>query len=723
MTFLNGWALAMGAMALGGPLIVHFLTKPKPKTYSLSTIGFLQEVIQQRRARSRLRDFLILAMRMASVVLLASALARPVWDSPVAVAVQPEGSVTRIVLLDVSQSMSVGAGGASAMARGQATALRYLEPSSGMKANVILVGARPKSIFKQCSPNIYALQEAVRQASSLPQRANVRDAVEEAGRQLADLADETTELVVVSDFQRANWGNLHLDLIPAATRIQFESVAVDATENVAIVDVRTARKPMIGRETLVEVEIQNATSRDVDLRCDVRIGPWQQTLIGRVAAFSNTVLTAPTTFTEPGWVSGWARLLSNVDAQPADDQRPVAMEIATPPRVLFVSRQPSQQKPSAGFYLEQALRVLFDASDLEEANATSKADSDVDGDAAVKSSERSKVHRLQPQRASAASWPESDLYLLDHPGTLDEKAIELLGARVRRGAGLLYFTGELVDAVNLARLAEGLGASFEPPIELLAPANGTERRDLFLRKINGQIAPFDGLGDAGPALLRAVRFGGGSATRQTQEGLRDQMIAELSDSSALGYLAPCDAGQIAILNVDLEQSNWCVHPSFVPILSQLTESLAERRQAVSQVACGEPMIRWLPPQLPEGARLEIRPSDEATPEAAEYGSWEWSSSQAGLVWAWPDPVGPGIYEVVHDRQRASMVATAAPAAEVDLATLDRKVITGKLAGTRAIGYRTTDSNDTHSDDVWSWLIVACLTGLISELFALGWFRN
>lgn len=722
MTFLNGWALALGVLALAGPLIVHFLTKPKPKTLSLSTIGFLQEVIQQRRARSRLRDLLVLLLRLATILLLASALARPVFDAPAAVAVQPEGQVARIVLLDVSQSMAMGAGGASAMARAQATALRYLEPASGMAANVIFVGAQAKSVFKECSPNVYALQEAVRKAKALPQRAQVRDAIEEAGRQLAAISSDASELIVVSDFQRANWGNLYLELVPPNTRIQFESVAVDEVDNVAIIDVRVARQAMVGRETLVEVEIQNASPRDVDLRCEVRIGNWQQTLTGRATALSNTVLTATTTFAEPGWIHGWTRLLSNVDQQPADDQRPVAMEVVTPPRVLLVSRQPAQQKPSAGFYLEQALRVLFETrEESSDGDGELTAGSPVSGQ--PRSRTQSSVTRIQPQRSSAIGWPESDLYLLDHPGTLDEKSLEFLGARIRRGAGLLYLTGELVDAVNLQRLTQTLGASFEPPVELLAPANGMVRSDLFIRKVNARLAPFDVLGDAGPALLRAVRWGGGSATRQTQEGLRDQVIAELSDSSALGYLTPCDAGQIAVLNVDLEQSNWCVHPSFVPILSQLTETLAERRQTTSHVACGEPLIRLLPSGVPDDARLQIRPADDATPEPTDYGNWEWSSSQGGLVWAWPEPTGPGIYEVDHEGQCVGMVASAAPAIEVDLTTLDKKIITGRLAGSRAVGFRTTEDQDVSNDDLWSWLIVGCVMGLISEVLALGWFRN
>lgn len=74
---LHPWAIAIGLTALAGPLIVHWLTRPRPAPLPLSTIRFVMEILDQRRARSRLRDWLILALRMAAVALLALAIARP----------------------------------------------------------------------------------------------------------------------------------------------------------------------------------------------------------------------------------------------------------------------------------------------------------------------------------------------------------------------------------------------------------------------------------------------------------------------------------------------------------------------------------------------------------------------------------------------------------------------------------------------------------------------
>ncbi|MFO0914518.1 MAG: BatA and WFA domain-containing protein [Pirellulales bacterium] len=727
MSFLHGWALALGMIGIAAPLAVHLLTKPRPQIRPLSTIRFLQEVIQQRRARSRLRDFIVLALRTLAVALLAATLARPLLSTSTLVAARPAAPVQRVVLLDVSQSMSAGAGGTTAFSRAQAAALRYLDMPVGAVANVVLVGATPQSTFQQCSPNLVALRETVKQSTVVAQRADVRLAMQEAGRLLSQDQSAPGELVVVSDFQRANWGNLHLDLIPESTQVQLERVAEDDTANVAITEVRWQMQPIVGRDAVLEVEVSNSGDRPADVRCQVQIGPWQQTLTGRVEGLNRTVLSAPVQFAEPGWFSGWARLVNNLDVLPADDERPVAVQVVRPPRMLLLSRQATQQKPSSSFYLERALQVLTESESphaktdpitADPPDAAADNSSTVDG-----MTNRATLRRIQPQRTPAASWPECDVLVLDHPGALDEKAIELIAARVRRGAGLLYFTGELVDGVNLEKLKLAFGASLQPPIDLVTPAAGTTRSNLYLTSVVTKDSPLEVLGDRALSALRPVRFGGGLATRATEEGLQDQVLGELSDSSAWGYLTSCDAGQVAVINADLEDSNWCTQPTFVPVLGHVLNQLATGRVPSTWSACGEPMVQLLAAGLPNDARFQVQPADDRSPVADEYGTWEWSDSLGGWAWVWNRPVGAGVYRAEHQQVPVAMVATSAPAVESDLQSLEAEVMRNRLAGTRAVGVSEANQAEDPEDWIWSWMIVGCVLGLSAEILALGWFRS
>jgi hypothetical protein len=704
MSFLNGWAIGIGAAALLAPLAVHFLTKPRPVPFPLSTIRFLRDVIEQRRARSRVRDLIVLLLRMVAVGLLAMALARPLWERAPMVTQQSTGDVSRVVLFDVSQSMSAGTGGSTALQRAQATALRYLDYSPGLAADVVFIGAKPRGVFGRLSPNLASLRESVRQAATRPERADVKAAMEEAGRLLASAPERKLELVVISDFQRGNWSSLFLDRIPQNCKVQLESAAGDERENVAIAAVRFASQPVAGQECTLEVELANYSDRERSARCRVDFGSVQHTLEGKVAPQSNRTLTANVEFPEAGWFAGWARLEANLDALSGDDVRPVAAHVTQPPRVLLVSRQPPQQKPASSFYLEQALRIVVATANEDKATKQS-------------------IQRIQPQRLDAAQWPEADLFVLNHPGSLDAAALEHIALRVRRGGALLYLTGELVDGVNLRGMASPLGSGFQPPVELVPPSDGAIRKDLFVSQIRSREAPFRIFGDSAGAIMRTARFGGGLATRKTKEGLQDQILASLSDLSALMYVTACDAGQVAVLNADLDRSSWCIQPTFLPVLSELLQELLSGRSQPGEAFCGEPMVRLLPADIAADASLAVSVADQHTPSSPEYGRWEWSATQGSLFWSWGDPPGSGVYQLVHDDKVVAMVATAAPPAEADLKTLEQSVLQGRLAGAREVGFRDQTDSNRPDDRIWTWLIVACVLGLASEIVVLRWFHS
>ena len=67
----------LGIAAVAAPVVVHLLTRPRPVRLPLSTLRFVREAVRQRRARSWLRDLLVLLLRTAAVILLALAVARP----------------------------------------------------------------------------------------------------------------------------------------------------------------------------------------------------------------------------------------------------------------------------------------------------------------------------------------------------------------------------------------------------------------------------------------------------------------------------------------------------------------------------------------------------------------------------------------------------------------------------------------------------------------------
>jgi len=709
MNFLHFWALGIGAVALAAPIAVHFLTKPKPVRFGLSTVRFLREAIEQRKARSRFRDWLILLLRTLCVALLAMALARPLFQERPAVPTSGEANAQRVLVIDQSQSMTAGSGGLTNWSSAVVSATQYLESAQGLKAAVVFAGAKPRAVFNELSPNLAALREAVMQAKPLAERCDPRAALEVAAQILEKVKADKKELVILSDFQRSNWGTLLLDLVPRDTQIQFHSVSIPDSGNVAVTSVRFASEPVVGQPVTMEVEIANYSDREVEARCNIDLQAWKRTLTAKVLPQSSRTLTETVTFDEEGWRSGWAKLESNLDVLPGDDERPIAVRVRPPVSVLMISRQNVQEIPSSSFYIQQALQVALmgnESSNDERGSRKSKT-----------------VQRVHPSRDALRTWPSADVFVLDHPGSLEEEALQMLASQMRRGKGLLYVTSEMVDATNLQQFADLLGNDFQPPVEMIPPVENAARKDLFVRKVQSRDGPFSVLGtNNASALLKTVRFQGGLATRASANGMSDQILAELSDTSALMYLSSVGSGQMAVLNADLMRSNWSVQPTFLPVLSELTKSLLAQRGQGDQAFSGEPVVRVLPTFLTSESTLQARTVEGTPPNDGDFGKWQWSPGQGAMVWSWQEPPGPGIYALDEGAKSAWMIATSAPAVESDLSSLDKEVLTQRLSGGREVGFASAETNEQGSDDLWSWLIAACLLGLIGEIAALRWNR-
>src|SRR5690242_9395924 len=133
MVFLHTWAIFAGVAAVGLPLLVHWLTRPRPRRLPLSTIRFLREAVQQKRARHRLRDLIILALRALAVLLLGWAFARPLIGSRPLVSAADASDAVRVVILDQSQSMAAISHGVAAFERARPVAARYLAYRPGLR--------------------------------------------------------------------------------------------------------------------------------------------------------------------------------------------------------------------------------------------------------------------------------------------------------------------------------------------------------------------------------------------------------------------------------------------------------------------------------------------------------------------------------------------------------------------------------------------------------------
>ncbi len=202
MTFLNPLYL-FGLFAAGIPVVIHLLTRRRPKRIPFSSVEFLREVNVAQLRRFRLREFLLLALRTLAIALLALALSKPALKGAVGPgAGQANSSV--VLLIDRSASMSATEGKESLAARAQARARAVLASlDNGDEVQVIAFDAEPAALFPQPSPDLARAVAAVASIEPRPFTTDLDAAVARGLAVLRQSARVNKELYVISDLQRA----------------------------------------------------------------------------------------------------------------------------------------------------------------------------------------------------------------------------------------------------------------------------------------------------------------------------------------------------------------------------------------------------------------------------------------------------------------------------------------------------------------------------------------
>ena len=717
MTFLHPWAILLGVLAAALPLAVHFLTKPRPVRLPFSALRFLREAVHQRRARHVLRDVLILLLRTCAVLLIALAVARPQWGTRPLVSEQLEGDVIRVVALDVSQSMAAADRGVAAMERARTRAATLLRYQPGLKANLLFVGAETRAVFEAPSVNFDRLREELAKTEVLPQRVDARKFVETATRMLAPIAPDDhrrRELVILSDFQRSGWASVDMTPLPEGTQIQWESVApAERLPNLAVLDVRVSGHEWGSGTSQCEMDLYNGTPhvRQVEVELQVGESLWNLKATCPPDAVTTLAQELPWKRGQTGWQAGEARLVDVDDALAADNARPFAVRIPEEPNYVIITRQPASLRPSSSWFLECALPVRPSAQ-----------------------GESRGIRRMDASEIDLTTLAAADLILIDHPGKFSEEAVNLLAGFFRRGKPIFYVASESHDAVNLKLLMDAVGESVSLPVEFVPPGPGRPRRDLTLASVKRDRPPFQVFGDHLNPVVGPLRFSGGLESRRVPGRPDDDLLAVYSDGSACLVSMTTQAGAIAVLNADLNDSNLPKTGAFVPLIEELLRGLMEHRRENETAHCGEPFFIQLPgdagptPLLNPVDLISDAVVDDHRRGESRYG--ELRDEETGTVWIWNSPDRPGVYGVQRSGATSATTsaivfakAVAVPPEESELDPLDMETLAGRLAGGHATYYHSVADGEERRNDGWIGFAVACVLCMIGEVGTMIVFRD
>jgi uncharacterized membrane protein len=106
MTFLNP-AILFGLLAASIPVLIHLLNLRKLKKIEFSTLQFLKELQKNKIRKIKMKQWLLLALRVLIILLIVTAFARPTLEGVSIGGTTSAAKTTAIFILDDTYSMSV----------------------------------------------------------------------------------------------------------------------------------------------------------------------------------------------------------------------------------------------------------------------------------------------------------------------------------------------------------------------------------------------------------------------------------------------------------------------------------------------------------------------------------------------------------------------------------------------------------------------------------------
>ncbi|MEZ6060643.1 MAG: BatA domain-containing protein [Planctomycetaceae bacterium] len=272
MTFANP-LLVWGTLAAAIPLVLHILNRSRFRRVEWGAMHLLESVVRINHKRFRVEQLLLLLIRCAIPALLAICLARPLLTG----GRNPAGDspVSLVVLLDTSYSMDAVTGTRTHFDDAVYAACQIVEAAArGSEIAVIQTGGSPELLFDQPLFDADAVVRRLKVARSGYGASEMLPALDAGLATLSKMTNPTKELVVISDFQPADWnrgGNLAdsvRDQVAAMSippELTLLPVGKPVQGNVSIESLQLPERPMgIDQQISVRAGVRNYGTTPVE---------------------------------------------------------------------------------------------------------------------------------------------------------------------------------------------------------------------------------------------------------------------------------------------------------------------------------------------------------------------------------------------------------------------------------------------------------------------------
>lgn len=556
MQFLQSPYL-IGVAAVAVPIVVHLIFRRQARLVEIGSIRFLRDVVQRNRRKRTISQWLLLALRMAAVCLLAVLFARPYLVTSERVAARDQF----VVLVDRSATMQLQVSGERLVERARRKAAEIVGQAG---SGVAWAGADFDHDVWPWSRETSSGQVIPAAPANLVGGTSYSAALAWGLDRLRSGKTRGGRIHLLTDLQRSGIDVEDLGPWPSEVKVELHDVGKDLTTNLAVTSAQTVRAVVRpGDAVHWEVTVLNTGSvavENIPVRLVISAGGATRRLTQEVTVpgqQSESVRFELTELEEGVW-TGEVNL-DVADDLVVDNRRLIAVLVRDALPVLLVdgegreggrSGSPSDNRGGA--------RLLHKALSLSSGE---------------KSSPLSPFHPMVISANEEEGWRAMEtvrLITLCDVGEIPESRAVELASRVKEGAGLLILAGPNSTAESCRSLSQaGL-----IPGQIVGQAESKELpfRLRDWREDHPLLEPFR---DPQYGDLRRLAFRGHARLVANPKTDGSEILASFQDGDPALVEKQLGAGRVLWLATDCgpEWGAWVRSRLFVPLVHQLAGDL------------------------------------------------------------------------------------------------------------------------------------------------------
>jgi hypothetical protein len=652
--FLAPWFLA-GVLAVGLPIWLHLLKQHKTTPLPFSSLMFFEQRTQSSIKHRRLKYLLLLALRVALLILLALAFASPFIHTSGAAAAGGK----KLIVLAVDNSYSMRQG--NRLDRAKEQAVQALPAVRGEDRGLALAFGSAVHLMNEATNDVPTLRGAIQAIQPTDTRGSYAELARSL-RSISQSAHMPVEAHVFSDMQKSSWPSNFADArLAEGTKLVFHPVVDRRLPNFAVETVNAPRRVYDPKKVRIQATVAGYGTDKASKRValvlngkEIASKPVDIPAGGR-ASVEFLTLDAPY-----GMNRGEIRV-EPADNFPTDDRMFFSVERADPRHILFVHEERNQRS------------VLYYQTALDASNEAAFVLDPVTAE---------QVANISPSKYA--------IVVLSDVASLPGQFEGALQKYVRSGGAVLIALGRMSalhnrvpvfdEAIAETRYASREGERFQNAA-YVDPAHPAVRRAHQWDSVK---------------FYQAIRVNPG----------KSKVVARLADDTPLLLDKQIGEGRVLVFasTFDNISNDFPLHPSFVPFVAETANYLGGLDDSSANFTVG--------------AYLELRAARQqgTTVEVLDPSGRRALSLQEAARAQTIALTSEGIYDVRRPSGRHELVAVNADRRESDFDVLPAETLalwqnTGQEAANAASGGEAGPDNKR---SYWWYVLLAALALAVAE---------